>query len=225
MIYDYIKDSDEKVRFYTVFPTFQVFWMFFLTLVKHGAEKLNYWEGERQSMVDKQYHQEGQQTPVKRRFLPPIDEFLLTCMRLGLNQEHSVDIFRISKTTVSRILNTWVNLIYDHSKVLIAWLTREQILANLPRHFNDHSDTRIVVDCTEFFVEKLSSLVSQWLTWSEYKHHNTFKILIGVPPNGMVSFVSRLWGGNASDRHIVQNGDLIPKLSPGDVMMADKGLP
>lgn len=29
----------------------------------------------------------------------------------------------------------------------------------------------------------------------------------------MVSFVSRLWGGNASDRHIVQNDDLIPKLS------------
>lgn len=39
----------------------------------------------------------------------------------------------------------------------------------------------------------------------------------------MVSFVSRLWGGNASDRHIVQNDDLIPKLSPGDVIMADKG--
>lgn len=39
----------------------------------------------------------------------------------------------------------------------------------------------------------------------------------------MVSIVSRLWGGNASDRYIVQNDDLIPKLSPGDVIMADKG--
>lgn len=225
MIYEDIKDSDEKVRFYTGFPTFQVFWMFFLTHLKHGAEKLNYWEGERRSMGDKQYHQEGHQKPGKRRFLRPIDEFLLTCMRLrlGLNQEHLADIFRISKTTVSRILNTWVNFIYDHSKGLIAWPTREQILANLPRHFNNHSDNRIVVDCTEFFVERPSSLVSQWLTWSEYKHHNTFKILIGVTTNGMVLFVSRLWGGNASDRHIVQNDDLIPKLSPGDVIMADKG--
>lgn len=225
MIYEDIKDSDEKVRFYTGFPTFQVFWMFFLTLLKHGAEKLNYWEGERRSMGDKQYHQEGHQKPGKRRFLRPIDEFLLTCMRLrlGLNQEHLADIFRISKATVSRVLNTWVNFIYDHSKGLIAWPTREQILANLPRHFNNHLDTRIVVDCTEFFVERPSSLVSQWLTWSEYKHHNTFEILIGVTPNGMVSFVSRLWGGNASDRHIVQNDDLIPKWSPGDVIMADKG--
>lgn len=146
-------------------------------------------------------------------------------LRLGLNQEHLVNIFRISKTTVFRILNTWVIFIYDYSKCLIAWHTREQILANLPRHFNNHSDTRIVVDCTEFFVERPSSLVSQWLTWSEYKHHNTFKILIGVTPNGMVSFVSRLWGGNASDKHIEQNDDLIPKLSPGDVIIIeDKGL-
>lgn len=38
MIYEDIKDSDEKVRFYTGFPTFQVFWMFFLTLIKHGAK-------------------------------------------------------------------------------------------------------------------------------------------------------------------------------------------
>lgn len=150
MIYEDIKDSDEKVRLiYTGFPTFQVFWMFFLTLLKHGVEKLNYWEGERRSMGDKQYHQEGHQKPGKRRLLRPIDEFLLTCMRLrhGLNQEHLADIFRISKTTVSRILNTCVDSIYDHSKGLIAWPTREQILANLPRHFNNHSDTRIQCSC------------------------------------------------------------------------------
>ncbi|VDI38428.1 Hypothetical predicted protein [Mytilus galloprovincialis] len=171
MIFEDIKDDDSKVKFYTGFPTFKVFWLFFLTLTKHGAEKLNYWEGEKRSMGDKLYHQESYDKPGKKRFLRPIDEFLLTCMklRLGLNQEHLADIFRISKTTVSRTFNTW------------------------------------------------------WLTWSEYKHHNTFKVLIGVTPNGMVTFVSRLWGGNVSDRHIVEHDGLIPKLSPGDVIMADKG--
>lgn len=71
-------------------------------------------------------------------------------LRLGLNQEHLVNIFRISKTTVFRILNTWVNFIYDYSKCLIAWHTREQILANLPRHFNNHSDTRILLTALNF---------------------------------------------------------------------------
>ncbi|PJE78207.1 hypothetical protein CI610_02863 [invertebrate metagenome] len=37
--------------------------------------------------------------------------------------------------------------------------------------------------------------------------------------------MSRIWGGHASDRHIVQkDGDLfLPKLEPGDVILADKG--
>jgi hypothetical protein len=39
----------------------------------------------------------------------------------------------------------------------------------------------------------------------------------------MVSFVSRLWGGCASDRHIVQSDEFIPKLSQSDVLMADEG--
>ena len=146
-----------------------MFWLFFLTLVKHGAEKLNYREGEKRSMGDKLYHQECYDKPGKKGFLRPIDEFLLTCMklRLGLNQEHLADIFRISTTSVSRTFNTWVNFLYDHSKGFIAWPTREQILTNLPKHFNNHMNTRIVVDCTEFFIERPSSLVSQWLTWSE----------------------------------------------------------
>lgn len=140
---------------------------------------------------------------VKKRFLRPVDEFLIVCMRLrlGLLQEHLADIFCVSESTVSRIMNTWINFLYDHCKSMIAWPTREQILSNLPRLFYNHTDTTVIIDCTEFFTEKPSSLVAQWLTWSEYKHSNTFKVLIGVAPNGMVTFISRLWGENASDRH------------------------
>jgi len=73
------------------------------------------------------------------------------------------------------------------------------------------------------FIEKPSSLTAQWQTWSEYKHHNTVKILIGVTPNGMVNFVSRLWGGRASDRHITQHDNFLPKLQPNITVTADKG--
>ncbi|XP_063418869.1 uncharacterized protein LOC134701663 [Mytilus trossulus] len=220
-----IQNDDAKVRFYTGFVGFQVFWMFFNTLVKHGADNLNYWEGEARSMGQKTYHEPGVCKPGKKRFLRPIDEFLMTCMRLrlALRHEHLADIFRVSESTVSRIMNTWINFLYDHCLTLIAWPTREQIMRNLPKLFTGHPDTRIVVDCTEFYIDKPTSLKAQWLTWSEYKHSNTFKVLIGVAPNGMVTFVSRLWGGNVSDRHISQQDGFLPKLSPGDVVMADKG--
>jgi len=220
-----VKNDDGKVRIYTGFMSFSVFWMFFSVLVKHGAEKLNYWEGETRSMGEKFYQQQGNLKPGRKRFLRPIDEFFMVMMRLrlGLLQEHLADIFRVSESTVSRIMNTWINFLYDNCKSLVTWPTREQIVCNLPKLFTGHPDTRIVVDCTEFYIEKPSLLKAQWMTWSEYKHSNTFKILIGVTPSGMVTFISRLWGGNVSDRHIVQHDELLPKLCPDDVIMADKG--
>ena len=119
-------------------------------------------------------------------------------------------------------MNTWINFLYDNCKSLVTWPTREQIVYNLPKLFTGQPDTRIVVDCTEF-VTPHQSLKAQWMTWSEYKYSNTFKVLIGVTPSGMVTSISRLWGGNVSDRHMVQYGEFLPKLCPCDVIMADKG--
>ena len=83
---------------------------------------------------------------------------------------------------------------------------------------------RVVLEATEFFVEKPLSLAAQYLTWSDYKFHNTFRIVVGVAPNGLVTFLSWLWGGRASDRHIVDKDcdGLIPLLEPGDIVLVGK---
>lgn len=83
-------------------------------------------------------------------------------LRLELLQEHFAEIFRVSESTVSRIMNTWINFLYDNCKSLVTWPKREQIVCNLPKLFTGH--TRIVVDCTEFYIEKPSSLKAQWMT-------------------------------------------------------------
>ncbi|KAK2163281.1 hypothetical protein LSH36_82g00008 [Paralvinella palmiformis] len=135
----------------------------------------------------------------------------------------SFDIFKISESTVSHILTTWINFIYYCSKELIPWPSKEKLLYKLPRAFMDFPNTQIVLDCTEFFIEKPSSQVAQWQTWSDYKHNHTVKLLIGVAPNGTVNLVSQLWGGRASDRHITMNEGIIARVDPGMVIMADKG--
>ena len=222
-----LRGQDDKVRFYTGFVSFAMMMCMFTNLLKHGADRLTYWEGQKRFNPGekKTYHQDNTRKTGKQRKLRPEDEFLMCCirMRLGTLQEHLADMFCVSVTTVSRVLNTWINFMFDHCRSLVAWPTREQILWNLPKHFTGYNSSRIVVDCTEFFTEKPSSLVAQWHTWSDYKHNNTFKVLIGVSPSGMVTFVSRLWGGHASDRHITQHGDLLARLEPGDSIMADKG--
>ena len=49
------------------------------------------------------------------------------------------------------------------------------------------------------------------------------KLLVGVTPTGVFSFIPPLWTGSISDKEIVKNSGLIYRLEEGDAVMADKG--
>ncbi len=60
-------------------------------------------------------------------------------------------------------------------------------------------------------------------TYSAYKHHNTVKYLLGITPQGTVSYIWEGWGGRASDKHITEHCSLLQNLVPGDTILADRG--
>lgn len=62
----------------------------------------------------------------------------------------------------------------------------------------------MVIDASEFFIDKLTSPCAREATWSDYKHHNTLKVLVGIAPCAAFTFISKLWSGSTSDREIVQ---------------------
>ena len=109
-------------------------------------------------------------------------------------------------------------------KHLIVWPSKEFIATNIPDCFNKFPTKRVVIGCTEFFIEIPSSLVNQTITYSSYKSHNTFKLLVGISPTGAVTFLSKLWGGGGMHliSRLLRKVDCLTSLK-GDSVMADKG--
>ena len=53
------------------------------------------------------------------------------------------------------------------------------------------------------FIEKPSSLARQSATWSSYKNHNTFSVLVDISPDGTMVYISHLYEGSTSDVDLV----------------------
>ena len=67
------------------------------------------------------------------------------------------------------------------------------------------------------------AILAQSETWSDYKHHNTWKSLVGVTPNGQVTFLSDLWGRRGLEKHITRESGVLDLLEPGDNVLVDRG--
>ena len=95
-----------------------------------------------------------------------------------------------------QILNTWIPLMAQHLQSLIFWPAKEAILQHMPEDLgNKYPHLRCTIDCTEIFIDRPRHLELQQLTWSDYKKHNTVKYLVGITPNGAISFLSKGYGG------------------------------
>ncbi|CAN8008824.1 unnamed protein product, partial [Ixodes pacificus] len=60
-------------------------------------------------------------------------------------------------------------------------------------------------------------------TFSAYKANNTAKFLTVIAPNGLIMFVSKVYGGRASDKTILKGNSVEDHLLPVDEIMADRG--
>ena len=80
----------------------------------------------------------------------------------------------------------------------------------------------IIIDCFEVFIKRPKNLKARAQTWSNYKHHNTAKFLIGISPQGAITFISKGWGGRVSDVYLTEHCGLLENLMPGDMILADR---
>lgn len=156
------------------------------------------------------------------------DQLLITLMKLRHNFPH-FDLatrFKCSSSTITNITITWINVLHNvlFLKCMSKIPSRQKNQTCLPNCFKPFSNCRIIIDCTEIYTSvSRQSMNVQRDTFSSYKHRNTWKILIGISPNGVVTFVSSLFPGSTSDKVITLKSGLLEQLVSGDLVLADKG--
>ena len=157
--------------------------------------------------------------------LHPKDQFLLVLMklRLALTNEYIAYRFGITHNRVSQLLHEWIDAMSREFKQLIVWLDRQVIRETLPECFKLHYPRTCIIDCSEVFIERASSLSARSETYSNYKSHNTAKFLVAISPTGAIIFISRCWGGRASNKLITSKSGFLDYLIHGDLILADRG--
>lgn len=176
-------DTDEKNRFYTGLPSLEILMVAFehvATYITRRTQSLN-------------------------RF----QEFVIVLIKLWLNVPF-LDLsywFVVSISTVSRFSSSWMVVMDARLSPLVSWPDSERLWTTMPMSFQYAfgKQVTVIIDCFEVSIARATNLLARAQTCSNYKHHNTIKILIGITPQGTVCFVSEAWGGCNSDKYLTEN--------------------
>ncbi|XP_077384059.1 uncharacterized protein LOC144022809 isoform X2 [Festucalex cinctus] len=160
--------------------------------------------------------------------LSPFQQYLMTLMKVRLNCsfEFLAFFFCVGIKTAFDNFKHCINVLY--CKVVpsfVFWPDRDWIETSLPRAFrNDHfCKTVCIIDYFEILMEMPKDPLASAQCRSSKKSHCTQKYLVGMSPQGSISFISNGWGGKISDKHVTKQSGFLSKLLPDDLVLAGSG--
>lgn len=198
---EYFRNSDNKVLFYTGLPSYEIL-NFVFELVSPSVS-------------------------CRSQSLSPFQEFVMVLIKLRLDAplQDLAYRFNITVPTVSRTFHSWWMTMDIRLSPFVHWPDRQSLIRTMPQCFklSFGTKTTAIIDCFEISIEKPTNLLARAQTFSSYKHHNTIKVLIGITPQGTISYVSEASGGRTSDKFLTENCGILSKVVLGDMVMADRG--
>lgn len=224
LVLEDVKCNDKKFQFWTGFPNYGTFKALYDYLDSVWLKNKRNWRGkdttETAAGEDTQFFKKGPSSKLSLE-----EEFFMVVVRLrvGLTINDLSLRFGLSVGSVSKIFTTWINILYFALKELCQMPSWDQDNGKAEQ-FSNFPSLKVIIDCTEVFTQKPSSLQANKEVYSQYKSHTTVKFLVGISPHGAIVYISRAWGGRTSDKHITASSpDFIATLTHGDEVMADRG--
>ncbi|XP_034742068.1 uncharacterized protein LOC117953292 isoform X2 [Etheostoma cragini] len=203
-----LRNDAEKVKFYTGLPNYFVLETVMWLLAPH---------------------MDGMKTVKLSKF----QQLLLTLMRLRLDLRNQDLAYRfgVKVGTVTRTVHQMVNIMSSTLvPTAVFWPSRAELRKNLPAALRtSHPDCAVIIDCFIVpFEEPVSRGNQQQRVLPSSQgvgtSYNVLKYLIGVAPQGVVTFVSRGVLGDVSDKNLAEGCGFLCKLLPGDVVLASRSL-
>lgn len=157
-------------------------------------------------------------------YINKADQLFMTLMklRLGLTTQDLAFRFNTSMYSIENILSDAIPKMACKLNFLISWPVRTHP-RNIPRPFKPNfKDCSIIIDCLEFPTERPLNITAESQTWSDTKHQNTIKCLVGITPYGSFSYVSQCWGGRITDRELVLVSGVLGHIHCGDLVITCK---
>ena len=142
------------MNFLTGLPNLEVF-MFVLNLVKVDAKKITTMSLENHLLV------------------------VLMKIRLGISNKDLGYRFLVRAEIISKIYRNWLPILSKHLRNYIIWPSKQALRENL-HCFKNYKNCVSIIDCAEIYIQRPLNLEARAITWSNYKHTNTIKYLIGI---------------------------------------------
>ena len=148
--------------------------------------------------------------PIKN--LLPANKIFMVLVRLRLNLPFTYMSYQtgLSVGGLNKTFKKIIDLMYEKLGFLVRWPDRLHLFKTLPPIFKENFPRLTsIIDCFEIFIERPRALKARAQVYSNYKKHSTVKFLICCSPLGVVTFLSKAWGGRASDVQIVRASGFI----------------
>lgn len=157
--------------------------------------------------------------------------FALFVMRTGITIRVASILFGVSDSTGGRAFTTWLDFLASSLRPVVRLPDVDDVVPSAPSNFRRKglATVALVVDATEYKVERVWQSDALRALWSQYKHAYTAKVLVCTTPSGAIAFVSEAFGGRTSDVELVRHSGIIEKLEEGGFtnkgmhVMADRG--